>query len=124
MRRGYQPKYTANVFQIAKVFSNLPRARYWVKRLKGPVVTGQTRVTGETPPITWFENELSAYNPPKTPPFKIHRIIQRKQDENGQPLYLIEWQNYGPAYNEWVNGPRLTELKQYLTPGEIAKHRL
>ena len=124
MRRGYHPKYTAEIFQIAKVFSNLPRARYWVKTLKGPVVTGQTYVTGEKPPITWFENELSAYNPPKTPPFKILKIIQRKQDENGQPVYLIEWQNYGPAYNEWVNGPRLTELKQYLTPREIVKHRL
>lgn len=121
MQRGYHPKFTATIFQIAKVFSNLPRARYWVKDLSGNVIKGIAIVEGESPPITWFENELSASNPPKTPPFKIKKIRQQTQDENGEDLYLARWQNYNSDYDEWINETTLDDLEQYLTPNELAQ---
>ena len=66
-QRGYHPRFSEEVFQVAQVLPNLPRVRYWLRDSKGAVVTWASKITGQPdkPPITWFENELSRYNPPR-----------------------------------------------------------
>ena len=109
MRRGYHPTYTWEVFKVSRVLDNLPLPRYEVVTLKDEPVG--------SPPSTWFENELSAYQPPQGPPFKMEKLLDTQQRESGL-FYLIQWKGYNKSYNSWIPRAQFEELKNYLSATE------
>ena len=109
MRRGYHPTYTWQVYKISKVLDNLPLPRYEVVTLRGEPVG--------SPISTWFENELSAYNPSQPAPFKMEQILDQQQRDSGQ-FYLIKWKGYNENYNSWIHHDQYLQLRDYLSPEE------
>ena len=109
MRRGYHPTYTWQVYKIFKVLDNLPLPRYEVVTLRGEPVG--------SPISTWFENELSAYNPSQPAPFKMERILDQQQRDSGE-FYLIKWKGYNENYNSWIHQDQYQQLRDYLSPEE------
>lgn len=109
MRRGYHPTYTWEVFKVSRVLDNLPLPRYQVVTLKGEPVG--------SPPYTWFENELSAYQPPHVPPFKMEKLRGIEEREDGRH-YFIQWKGYDERYNSWIPSAQFEQLLDYLSPTE------
>ena len=85
--RGYQPKFTDEVFKIKNIVAYLPVTMYELTEWDGTEIDGR-----------FYPEELSLV---KGDVFKIERIMRRAM-RNGVPSAHVQWVGFPNKYNSWI----------------------
>lgn len=86
--RGYNPRFTEEVFKIKKILTNLPQPRYILESYdEGEVIDG-----------SFYEGEITLA---KHQEFKIEKILKERKRGNKKE-YFVKWQGYPESQNSWV----------------------
>lgn len=94
--RGYEPKFSEEVFKIRKVYTNLPQPRYSVTSFDG-----QEKVQG-----TFYEREITKA---AHQDYKIEKILKtRKRGKIKE--HFVKWLGYSDAHNSWVKDSDITQV--------------
>ena len=95
-RKGYLPRWTEEIFEIAQVFQEDP-PYYKIKDWNGDVLDG-----------TFYEEELQkVYKNNEL--YSIERIIKKRRTKKGVE-YLIKWSGYPDSFNSWVTEKNLCQI--------------
>ncbi len=89
-RRGFRPKWTDEVFTIAKIYKNASPQCYGVKDAQGDLLEG-----------TFYAEELQKVTPEKQL-WVIEKIVQRK----GKHI-LVKWKGLPASENSWISPAQL-----------------
>lgn len=86
--RGYNPRFTEEVFKINQVLTNLPQPRYILESYDG----------GEIIDGSFYEGELTKATHEE---FKIEKII-KERGQGRKKEYFVKWKGYPDSQNSWI----------------------
>lgn len=86
--RGYQRRFTNQVFKVVGVDDNLPVALYEIEALDGDPVTGK-----------FYPNELQKKTGSS---FKVERVLGTRT-VNRRKQWLVKWLGYPDSFNSWID---------------------
>lgn len=95
-RKSYLPKWTEEIFQIARVYRGNP-PYYRIKDWSGELLQG-----------TFYEQELQKVIK-SNEYYTIERIIKKRSAKKGVE-YLIKWSGYPDSFNSWVTEKDLCRI--------------
>lgn len=94
--KGYQPKFSEEVFKIYKVLTNLPQTRYRLSSFNG-----SEKIKG-----TFYERELTKAEHEE---FKIEKVLETRK--RGRLVeHFVKWVGYSDEHNQWI---KASDLKKF-----------
>ena len=98
--RAYNEHFTQESFIISKVLVNQPIPRYQLKDRLGNLIIG-----------TFFENEITKYQPKQEKLYNIEQILQKRKNPVTKKMqYLVKWENYDKIHNSWVDADQIANI--------------
>lgn len=88
--KGHRETFTAEMFKIKEVVTNLPIVQYIVH-----TYNEQETIRGR-----FYESELQLCTGEV---FKVEKILKRRMGPNSKVQFYVKWLNFGPEYNSWIN---------------------
>lgn len=93
--RGYEPKFSEEVFKIRKIYTNLPQPRYSVTSFDE-----REKIEG-----TFYERELAKA---AHQDYKIEKILKTRK--RGRLVeHLVKWVGYSNEHNSWIKDSDITQ---------------
>lgn len=96
--RGYDQKWTGELFRIEKRYVRRGIPVYNVQDYDGESITG-----------TFYEPELQRVDVPPDHVYKIEKIVKERK-RKGEKEYLVRWLNWPKKYDLWIKASDIQDI--------------